>query len=105
LNPAALFGRAVAAGAIALVLLLAVMAASPDLHAWVHGQTVAQLQTGHGDDDCVVTQFSHGLPTTTTAFAVVASLCLSAGRLRPYEVVLPPAPRFRLPPLCGPPAA
>jgi hypothetical protein len=105
LSPSGPLGRFVAAGAAALVLLLAVLAASPTLHAWVHGQSVAQAQAGHGDDDCVITQFSHGLTTPAAALALVAFLGLISGLARPCAVGPLPAPRFWLPPVCGPPAA
>lgn len=105
LSPTGLFGRVVAGGAVALVLLLAVMSASPALHAWVHGQTAAQTQVGYQDDDCVVTQFAHGLLATTTALVLVAILHPISGLVRSCAVVTVPLPRFWLPPLCGPPTA
>jgi hypothetical protein len=105
LDPTGFLGRFVAAGAAALVLLLAVMSASPGLHAWAHGQSVSQMQKGHADQDCVVTQFSGGLTFLTTLLAVVALLGLIIGLVRPCAVVRLPVPRFWLPPLCGPPTA
>lgn len=105
LSPTGPLGRVIAAGAAALVLLLAVLAASPTLHAWVHGQTVSQAQTAHTDDDCVITQFSHGLTAPTAALVPVATLCLISGLARPCAVGQLPGPRFWLPPVCGPPAA
>ena len=105
LSPTSLFGRVVAGGAVALVLLLAVMSASPAFHAWVHGRTVPQTQAGHLDDDCIVTQFAHGLLATTAALALVTTLRLISGLVRSCAVVTVPLPRFWLPPLCGPPVA
>lgn len=105
LHPAGILGRIVAASAAALVLLLAVMSASPSLHAWVHGQSVAQMQKDHADEDCVITQFARGLTSATTALVVVAFLTLISGPVRPCAVVRWPVPHFWLPPLCGPPAA
>lgn len=59
--------RMMAGLGVALVLLLSAMAASPELHAWVHGDGNASEHStpGHepgGDDDheCAVTLFSHG---------------------------------------------
>jgi hypothetical protein len=103
LSPTGLLGRVVAGGAAALVLLLAVLSASPTMHAWLHSQAAAQAQVGHLDDDCVVTQFSHGLLATTAALALVATLRPICGLVRSCAVEPAPPPRFWLPPLCGPP--
>ena len=105
LSPTGLLGRVVAGGAVALVLLLAVMSASPSLHAWVHGPAAAQTPTGWLDDDCVVTQFSHGLLATTAALLLVTVLRPICNLVRSRAVVPVPLPRFWLPPLCGPPTA
>lgn len=105
LDPTGFLGRFVAVGAAALVLLLAVMSASPGLHAWAHGQSVAQMHKGHADQECGVTQFARGLTFSAAALAVVALLGLIIGSVRPCAVVSVPTPRFWLPPLCGPPTA
>ena len=51
---------------VALVLLLNVLAASPELHARLHGQDQVRGHAGHGhepvgdaDHECAVTIFSH----------------------------------------------
>src|SRR4051812_522783 len=60
------FRRLLAAGSIALVLLLTVLAASPELHERIHGQV------DHDDDDgCAVVLFASGV---TLAVGVVALL-------------------------------
>jgi hypothetical protein len=105
LSPTGLFGRVVAGGAIALVLLLAVLSASPTMHDWAHSLAGTQAQVGHLDDDCVITQFSHGLLATTAALLLVATLRPICGLARSCAVVPLPRPRFWLPPLCGPPTA
>lgn len=92
-----------AGAAAAIVLLLAVMAASPAVHAWVHGQSAVPTLAGQADDDCVITQFSHGLVAATAALVLVALLGLISGLVRSCAVVAVPLPRFWLPPLCGPP--
>lgn len=88
-----------------IVLLLAFLSASPTMHDWVHSQAAAQAQVGHLDEDCVVTQFNHGLLATTAALLLVAILGPICGLIRSCAVVPVPLPRFWLPPLCGPPTA
>ena len=97
--------RLFAAGGVALVLLLAVLAASPAAHEWVHGHAESAAHTPDTDDDgCVVNLFAHGvLSATVFAALLFFSFCLVTGTARPREVVRLPAPRHRLPPLCGPP--
>ena len=50
------FRRLLAAGAAGLVFLLGLAAASPDLHARVHGNVV-----DHDDAGCVIALFGHGV--------------------------------------------
>jgi hypothetical protein len=61
--------RVMAILSVVLVLLLNVLAASPDWHARLHGQNQASQHAGHGqepvgtpDHECAVTIFSHGAP-------------------------------------------
>ncbi len=119
--------RLAASATALLVLALTVFAASPVLHAWLHGhpadshpvkRTAATDHAGcthkdhapasapHGDDDlCVVTQFAHGkadcapapLLAQVALLRVTATLTLSAAPA-------PRAPALFLPPGCGPPA-
>jgi len=104
--------RAVAALAAALVLALAVLAASPELHERLHGHGPAAAGAAHRDgapsgarqaaddeDGCVVTLFAQGV---VLALAVaVTALWAQAPRspiLLPSDRVIPAAPRYlRLP--------
>jgi hypothetical protein len=93
--------RLVVAGCVALVLALAVLAACPSLHAWLHGEK--QLDP---HDDCAVVLFAHGL---TPALAAIVALVVA---LRVLREKLPEAPQlflaarpFSFPPGCGPPAS
>ncbi len=100
----------------ALVLLLAVLAACPAAHAWIHGhdgQAAHSVTDGgvHGqnqadpdDDGCIVTVFAHGIVSTAIFVALaVALFFLISPVAQPREALCLPAPRYRLPPLCGPP--
>jgi hypothetical protein len=91
--------RLVAAAGVAVVLALTVLAVSPALHAWLHGEKHLDP-----DDDCAVVLFAHGL---TPALAVVLLLgqFLRPRREKPPapEILFLVAPSFDLPPGCGPP--
>lgn len=111
-----LFLRFVAAGAVGLVVLLSVFAASPSLHAWLHTHTQAQA-AGHpcaphdeapasgGDELCAIAQFAHG----KSGLAFVPTIFTgphTEGAAAPvfFKVVTAPgAPAHILPPGCGPP--
>jgi hypothetical protein len=91
--------RLTAAAGVAVVLALTVLAVSPTLHAWLHGEK--QLDA---NDDCAVVLFAHGL-TPALAALVLLGLFL---RRRPEILPLPAVlflvePSFDLPPGCGPP--
>jgi hypothetical protein len=67
-RPLSLPSRLTVVLGIALVLLLNVLAASPELHAWLHGQEQTPEHAGHGharvgdaDHECAVTLFAHGV--------------------------------------------
>lgn len=102
--------------AAALVLTLAVFAASPELHAWLHGHEGIPVKgsttsTGHNDqpagqddDGCAVVMFANGVVLAVLGFFSLFAL----GRLinlilwmgtAEYRQTL----RYWLPPLCGPP--
>jgi hypothetical protein len=84
---ASLLTRAVASFATVLVLVLTVLAASPDLHRLVHGHEDGPAnmagsgggQPGHhhadddGDEGCVVTLFAQGIVIPLAAFALAFS--------------------------------
>ena len=92
--------RLLAAGCVALVLALTVLAVSPSLHAWLHGEK--QLDT---DDGCAVVLFAQGVTAGLAAIvAVVGALRVLAEELpKPHQLLLE-APRFQFPPGCGPPS-
>ena len=91
--------RLLAAGGVALVLLLSVLAASPGLHAWLHGNA------GETDHECVITLFQHGVVATTAEVVLVfvALVLLAWIAAAPSALCLAP-PRYWLPPGHAPPA-
>ena len=92
--------RLVAAGGVALVLALTVLAVSPSLHAWLHGEK--QLDA---DDGCAVVLFVQGVTAGLAAIvAVVGALRVLAEELPAPRQLLLGAPRFQFPPGCGPPS-
>ena len=137
--------RITAGVGVALVLLLNVLASSPEAHAWIHrhdgcaaqgannGSSVARLLNvlgaspsarawiqNHGgantgcahnhnpanpdDDGCIVTLFAHGVVTASVFAAIAVALFrLATVAASPREALCFSAPRYLLPPLCGPP--
>jgi hypothetical protein len=63
-----LFGRLLAGGCAALVVQLAVLAASPTLHEWLHHDA------GAADHECAITLFQHGADAAVAAIAVAATV-------------------------------
>jgi hypothetical protein len=93
------FGRLIAAVCVALVLALSVLAVSPSLHAWLHGEK--QLDA---DDDCAVVLFAQGVtPVLAAVLVLVAALRALAENPPAPRLLVLEAPCFRLPPGCGPP--
>ncbi len=93
--------RLLAAGAAALVLALAVLAVSPTLHAWLHGET--QLDP---NDSCAVVLFAHGLTPALTALTLLALALAPRRAVFPLPApILVAEPAFDLPPGCGPPSS
>jgi hypothetical protein len=106
------FSRAVASLAVALVLVLTILAASPDLHERLHGNGPGAPGTAHHDggqaandeDGCVVTLFAQGI-----VLALALHVLAQAGRtLRrpafgPGDQVIPAAPRYLRLPAQAPP--
>lgn len=87
-----------AAGGAALVLALAVFAASPDLHSWLHSDN------GTGDDECAVALFASGV--STPAGAIVVSLSATEWKIPTYTSVdelFLASPRYLHQPERGPP--
>ena len=91
--------RLLAGGCVALVALLAILAASPALHEWLH------KDAGDADHECAVTLFLHGLEDAAAAVTAVAVIwkVAASGILMP---VGPDLDRRRdwLPPGNAPPA-
>jgi hypothetical protein len=92
--------RLLAGAAAVLVLMLAVLAVSPSLHAWLHGE-----KTLDADDGCAVVLFAQGItPAIGAALLVAAALRRLPGRLAEPFAPWFAAPAHQLPPGCGPPA-
>jgi hypothetical protein len=93
--------RLLAAGAVALILALTVLAVSPTLHAWLHGES--QLDP---NDSCAVVLFAHGLTPALAALVLLALALAPPRAVFPLPApILAAAPAFDLPPGCGPPAS
>jgi hypothetical protein len=110
-RPVRPFHRFTAFLAVLCVLALGILAASPDLHAWVHHADATQA-TNHAvpvadaDHVCAVTLFANGL----LALALFCLLLLLAplardGVVRAVDEIAAAEPRYRLLPAQGPPAA
>jgi hypothetical protein len=95
---AAFLRRLLAGGSAALVLALAVFAASPDLHGWLH------VDNGAGDDECAVALFAGGVSAPPAAVAV--SLSATEWKVPTYQSVdelFLASPRYLQQPERGPP--
>lgn len=95
-----LFRRVLAAGSAALVLALALLAASPELHERLHaaGGLV-------GDDHCAVVLFASGVSLATSAVTVLPPV--SEWQAQPAVVAVEiflSAPRYLHQPERGPPS-
>lgn len=106
--------RAAALVAALCVLLLAVFAASPVLHAGLHGHHDAAQAHGHGHDApvgdaghaCAVTLFAQGAMTLLFFCLLFLARPTVAGlTLRATDEVIIAQPRYRLVPSHAPPAA
>jgi hypothetical protein len=93
--------RLLAAGGIALVLLLSVLAVSPELHHFFHGDH----DDGH-EDGCAVVLFAHGVSTTVDT-AILASTPVERRELvrLPAAEILLTSSRYLHPPERGPPVS
>lgn len=110
--------RLVASLAVALVLVLTVLAASPELHERLHGHVPGAaggaghagshsngLPAGDDEDGCVVTLFAQGLVLPLSlAVVVLAGQTLRLARIDPFDRVAPAAPRYLRLPTQAPPA-
>ncbi len=110
-----LLARAVAAMAAALVLVLTVLAASPELHERLHALGAAAATTSHpsggataadDEDGCVVTLFAQGL--VLPLGLLVLAVCLRTLRLPAFGLldrVALASPRYLRLPTQAPPSA
>ena len=96
---------------IALVLLLNVLAASPGLHARLHGQAPTSEPTAHdqapvGDPDheCAVTVFAHGVPALVFfGLRLLARLLARSPAWLANDCLVAARPRYWLVPSHAPP--
>lgn len=93
--------RLLAAGGIALVLLLSVLTANPELHRFIHGDGEA----GH-EDGCAVVLFAHGVsaPFDSAVLAATPAAWASLSRPETAEIFLT-SPRYLHQPERGPPVS
>lgn len=124
-----LFTRLTALASSALVLLLTILAASPQWHALLHaaehtahhaaaaaatcpaghhhshGEPTPALPDSDNDELCVVTQFSQSQAALLVAPVLLSGepVALRAAPFRPALFCAPSAPAHTLPPGCGPP--
>jgi NAD/NADP transhydrogenase beta subunit len=91
--------RLLAAGGVALVLMLSVLAASPTLHAWLH------CSAGQADHECAITLYQQGVAAAGIGIilAAVALVVLARVVTTPADLHLAPSP-YWLPPGHAPPA-
>ena len=91
--------RLLAAGGVALVLMLSVLAASPTLHAWLH------KNAGQADHECAITLYQQGVAAAGLGITLmaVALVVLARGAAAPADLRLAPL-RYWLPPGLAPPA-
>ena len=101
--------RATAVVAVLCVLMLAVFAAGPALHAGLHGPVAAADQAvpvGDADHVCVVTLFASGVTTLLVFCLLMLGRQPTAGLLlRAADVIAAAQPRYRFVPSHAPPAA
>jgi hypothetical protein len=115
-RPASLLNRATALLAALCVLVLTVLAVSPELHAGLHAESdAAHADCAHHDADvpvgeaghtCVVTFFSHGaMALLVFCLLLLARPAVTGLNLRATDELVVPQPRYRLVPSHAPPAA
>jgi hypothetical protein len=105
------FHRITAVFGVALVLLLSVLAASPELHAWVHGHEGAAQHTspvdapvGDADHACAVTLFASGVSLLLAFFLVLlARVLIRSHALRSSDWLIVTRPHYWLVPSHAPP--
>ena len=97
------FHRFLAAGSAVLVLLLTVLAVSPQLHADFHAHD-AETGAAHTDDGCVVALFAGGVTATPAAlFLAAPTTAHAAVAFTPRAEIFVSPPRYLHQPERGPP--
>lgn len=98
------------------VLVLTVLAASPEMHAGLHAATeVGHAECGHGGTDvpvgdadhaCAVTLFAQGaMALLIFCLLILARPTVAGLTMRATDVIVAAQPRYRLVPSHAPPAA
>ena len=96
--PASWTQRCLAASGAVLVFVLGLLAASPELHHWLHREAGA---AGH---ECAVTLFLHGVETAAPPLVTVAAPPVRLATVAaPIGAPVAVAPRYRLLPGRAPP--
>jgi len=99
LPPAEGIRHLIAAGGVALVLLLSLLAANPELHRAIHGDHEA----GHADD-CAVVLFAQGVTSPCDTAVLAATPAEWSAIVRPATAeVFVASPRYLHVPGRGPP--
>lgn len=97
------FRRFIAAGAAALVLLLTILAVSPQLHAGLHAHD-ATTESVQKDDGCVISLFAGGVTAAPAALLLAApATAYLAAAVTPRTEIFVSPPRYLLQPERGPP--
>ena len=78
--------------------MLTVLAASPELHAWMHSNA------GDADHECAVTLYQHGLEAATVGIILMATVWVFLARATvATQAEVLRRPRYWLPPALAPP--
>ncbi len=97
------FHRFIAAGSALLVLLLTVLAVSPQLHADLHAHDAA-TEAVHADDGCVISLFASGVTAAPSALLLaVPPTTHVAATFSPRTEIFVSPPRYLHQPERGPP--
>lgn len=115
-RPESLLNRTTALLAAVCVLVLTVLAVSPELHAGLHAKAeAAHADCAHHDADvpvgeaghaCVVTLFSHGaMALLVFCLLLLARPTVAGLTLRATDEIIVAQPRYRLVPSHAPPTA
>jgi hypothetical protein len=97
------FHRFIAAGAAALVLLLTILAVSPQLHAGLHAHDVA-TDSAQNDDGCVISLFAGGVTAAPVAVTLTAPTVVHTEiAFAPRAEIFVSPPRYLHQPERGPP--